>query len=51
MNYKCYAIFCGDYKPKNIFEKIYYKLWFMCDVSPSGLVIYCNDKVKINEVK
>lgn len=37
---KCYAIVCGDYKPKNIFEKIYYELWRMRGVSPSGLYRY-----------
>ena len=44
MGNKCYAIFCGDYIPKNIFEKIYYKLWLMCGVSPSGLLQYCQYK-------
>lgn len=39
-NYKYYAILCGNAVPKNIFEKIGYKLWRFCGVSPSGLVEY-----------
>lgn len=44
MNYKCYAILCGDYKAKNIFEKIYYIVWKSLGVSPSGLECYLFEK-------
>ena len=40
----CYAILCKDTKPKSNLEKIRYKLWLMCGVSPSGLINYQMDK-------
>ena len=46
MNYKCYAILCGDYKAKNIFEKIYYIVWKSLGVSPLGLQCHLIDKSK-----
>ncbi len=45
-NMDCYAIFCGNAKPKNILEKIRYKIWLMLDVSPSKLLIYMSDKLE-----
>ena len=33
----CYKHFINKTKPKNIFKRIYYKIWLMCGVSPSGL--------------
>lgn len=44
INYKCYAIFCGDYKAKNIFEKIYYIVWKLHGVSPFKLQGYLLEK-------
>lgn len=40
----CYEIFCGERKAKNIFEKIIYKIWLSCGVSPSKLMSYCLNK-------
>ena len=40
----CYAILCGDRKPSNILERIRYKIFLMCGVSPSGLTYYQMDK-------
>ena len=36
----CYEHFINKTKPKNIFKKLYYKVWLMCGVSPSGLNLY-----------
>ena len=36
----CYEHFISKTKPKNIFKRLYYKIWLMCGVSPSGLYLY-----------
>lgn len=36
----CYKHFIEKTKPKNIFKRIYYKIWLWCGVSPSGLITY-----------
>lgn len=40
----CYKHLIEKTKPKNIFKRIYYKLWLWCGVSPSGLLIYQVEK-------
>lgn len=36
----CYKHFIEKTKPKNIFKRIYYKIWLWCGVDPSGLISY-----------
>lgn len=36
----CYKHLVEKTKPKNIFKRIYYKLWLWCGFSPSGLITY-----------
>ena len=36
----CYKHLIEKTKPKNIFKRIYYKIWLWCGVSPSGLITY-----------
>ena len=40
----CYEVFFKDRELKNIFEKIIYKMWLMCGVSPSILLDYCFER-------
>lgn len=40
----CYEVFCKDRKLKNNFEKVIYKIWLNCGVSPSILLDYCFER-------
>lgn len=39
-----YEIHCDNKKPKNVFEKILYKIWLFSGVSPSCMLVYLSYK-------